>query len=355
MKTEKIVLNEERNVTLTAYLQEVEGEFGNIPKRPAMLILPGGGYTMCSDREADPVAFVYLEAGYQVFILRYSVKEHAAWPNPLDDYEQAMELIRFRSEEWKLYPDKVAVIGFSAGGHLAACAATIAKNKPDAVILGYPAVEEETVKMCLESAPEVIGRVNEHTAPCFVFATRTDTLVPVSNVTGFISALAQYGIMFESHIYAYGPHGFTVCNSAVLSPETEICSRVPQWVGDSVEWLKDVLGDFGNGQMTMRLPRCRKRINDDYESFCTIDCTMKTLMENEEAHSILEPVISVVKNKLLQEYGGAMESGEEGTAKGKSMAGMIARLTLRNVMKYAGIPEETAGQLDERLRKVKNR
>ena len=67
MKAEKIVINEERNVTLTAYLQETDGEFG-FSKRPAMLVIPGGGYAMCSDREADPVATAYLKAGYQAFI-----------------------------------------------------------------------------------------------------------------------------------------------------------------------------------------------------------------------------------------------------------------------------------------------
>ncbi|MFV0362638.1 MAG: hypothetical protein ACK5LL_06055 [Suipraeoptans sp.] len=77
MNVEKIILNEERNVSLTAYLQAVGGEFRNIEKRPAILILPGGGYRMCSDREADPVAMAYLKAGYQVFILRYSVGEDA--------------------------------------------------------------------------------------------------------------------------------------------------------------------------------------------------------------------------------------------------------------------------------------
>ena len=71
MRVEQIVLNEKRNVTLTVYLQEVGGEFRNVVKRPAMLVLPGGGYQMCSDREADPVAMPYLKAGYQVFILRY--------------------------------------------------------------------------------------------------------------------------------------------------------------------------------------------------------------------------------------------------------------------------------------------
>lgn len=95
MDVEKIVLNGERNVTLTAYTQPVEGEFNHISKRPAVLILPGGGYSMCSDREADPVAFPYLEAGYQAFILRYSVGEDSVWPNPLDDYEQAMASLPF--------------------------------------------------------------------------------------------------------------------------------------------------------------------------------------------------------------------------------------------------------------------
>ena len=128
MEKEVIVLNEARKVTLTAYLQDVEGEFGNIPKRPGILVLPGGGYQMCSDREADPVAFPYLKAGYQVFVLRYSVKKDALWPQPLEDYDAAMDLIRSRAQEWKLYPDKIAVIGFSAGGHLAGAAATMGQK-----------------------------------------------------------------------------------------------------------------------------------------------------------------------------------------------------------------------------------
>ena len=70
MKMEQILLNKARNVTLTAYLQGVGGEFPNIPRRPAMLVLPGGGYRMCSDREADPVALAYAQAGFQTFVLR---------------------------------------------------------------------------------------------------------------------------------------------------------------------------------------------------------------------------------------------------------------------------------------------
>ena len=93
---------------------------------------------MCSDREADPVALAFMKAGYQAFVLRYSTGKHRAWPNPLEDYEQAMDLIKEKAEVWHLDADRIAAIGFSAGGHLCACAATIAKNKPAAAILVYP-------------------------------------------------------------------------------------------------------------------------------------------------------------------------------------------------------------------------
>lgn len=144
MKTETIILNEQRNVSLTCYLLSVGGEFTNITKRPAVLILPGGGYQMCSEREADPIAMEYLKAGYHVFILRYSVQKYAAWSNPLEDYEQAMSFVREHGNEWNIFTDKIAVIGFLAGGHLAACAATMSKNRPDATILGYPVILKST-------------------------------------------------------------------------------------------------------------------------------------------------------------------------------------------------------------------
>ena len=246
MKTEFITLNEERKVTLTAYLQEVGGAFGYISKRPAILILPGGGYQYCSDREADPVAMPYLKAGYQVFILRYSVKEHSQWPKPLEDYEQAMELIRKNAENWKLYPDKVAVLGFSAGGHLAGCAATMAKEKPNAALLGYAVTKAEDVQMCEPQAPDVNKAVDASTCPCFVFATCNDQLVPIENSLKFLQALAEHSVTFESHIYAYGPHGFSTGDSSVQFRESEMCSRVPQWVEDSIGWLRDMFGDFGN-------------------------------------------------------------------------------------------------------------
>ena len=157
MRQEVIWLNRERNVTLTAYIQDAGGEF-QFPLRPAMLVLPGGAYAMCSDREADPVAMAYLKAGFQAFVLRYSTGDHKIWPNPLEDYEQAMELLKEKADQWYLDADRIAAVGFSAGGHLCACAATIAKNKPAAAILVYPAILKDVCDMCQPGMPQP----NEH-------------------------------------------------------------------------------------------------------------------------------------------------------------------------------------------------
>lgn len=349
MKTEQIVLNQTRNVTLTAYLQGVGGEFPNIPKRPAILVLPGGGYRMCSDREADPVALSFLQAGFQAFVLRYSVGD-ITWPMPLEDYEQAMELIRTKAEEWNLYADKVAVIGFSAGGHLAASAATIARNKPNAAILGYPVTEGPIVKACLASAPDLVDKVDVNTAPCFLFATRTDNIVPISNTLDFASALDKHGIMFETHIYAHGPHGFSVCNSSVMSPYNAICARAADWVSDSVQWLKEVLGDFGDGDLTQ--PVIGRRVNDDEEAFFSVDCTMECLMANEQARSVLAPMMASAREKMMEKYADKMteQASQEG-----SQAQMGIQMTLRAALAYGNAPKEAVDQLDQMLRRIPNK
>lgn len=344
MRTEKLVLNEKRNVTLTAYLQEVGGEFFNIVKRPAMLVLPGGGYQYCSDREADPVAMPYLKAGYQVFILRYSVKADAVWPNPLEDYEQAMELIRSKSEEWNLFADKVAVIGFSAGGHLAAAAATMAKNRPNAAILGY-AVTGADVKGCNKTAPDTICAVDSETCPCFLFATRTDNVVPIANSIKFMEALDKYGIAFESHIYSHGPHGFSTCDTSVQHKDTVISSRVPNWVADSISWLKDVFGDYGSGEMTK--PVCPAHVNGDYEPFLSVNCTFGRLMSNPDSKPILDRMMAQVKEQNGQAAEGGMEMTED-------MAEMIGRMTLSDVLSFGKVPQDIIEQLDEQLRQIPN-
>ena len=319
-------------MTLTAYTQAVGGSFSYIPKRPAILIIPGGGYQFCSDRESDPVAFAYLKAGFQAFILRYSVGEHAVWPNPLEDYEQAMDLIRSR-EDWNVYPDKVAVIGFSAGGHLAAAAATMSRNRPNAAILGY-AVASDDVRGCNPTAPDTVAAVDKNTCPCFLFATRTDEIVPVENSIKFMDALVKAGVAFESHIYSYGPHGFSTCDSSVHEMATPISARVPNWVGDSIGWLKEMLGDFGDGTMTE--PKCKPYVTGDYDETLSVDCTIGHLLKNPQARELLQDLIA-----QAEQYG-----GED--------APLLGKMTLRGLYGFIRVPQEVIDALDTQLRSIPN-
>ena len=347
MDREVIVLNKERNVTLTAYIQKVGGEFPNITKRPAVIVIPGGGYHFCSDREAEPVAFAYLKAGYHAFILRYSINEDARWPNPLSDYEQAMELIRSRAEEWNIYENKIAVVGFSAGGHLAACAATMAKSRPNAAILGYPVLMGEYVKMCLKSAPDVVSAVDKNTCPCFVFSTRTDNVVPIINSVSFLNSLTEHDISFECHIYSYGPHGYSTGDSSLLAPGTDISNRAHNWVNDSIEWLKEVFGEFGHGNMTE--PKYKNLITGDNENYLSADCTIKHLMKNDNAKDIIAPVIEQLRDKISSAFGGDQLDEKDLRTE------YIFRLKLRDVLEIAGMSQETIKRLDEQLHKIPNK
>lgn len=328
MKAQTIILNEARNVTLTVYLQECSAE-ARVPKaRPGMLVLPGGGYQYCSDREADPVAQAYLNAGYHAFILRYSVKEHNTWPNPLDDYEQAMAYIRDHAAEWGLLPEKVAVIGFSAGGHLAACAATMAKNKPNAAILGY-AVAGMDVRGCNPTAPDAIAAVDHNTCPCFVMHTRNDFVVPIDNSLRFLTELARHDVAFESHIYAYGPHGFSTCDSSI-QPLDNICDRAPDWVCDSVRWLRDIFGELTPGGMGE--PTCPLRMSGDYEAFLSINCTAHHLLQHPQGRKVL---LAALPNFPQDNP-------------------MYVKLRLQDLLRYAQIPAEQVKKLDEALQKIPN-
>ena len=117
-----------------------------VKQRPLVLVVPGGGYNHVSPREGDPVALQFAAAGYHTAVLTYSVGEGAQNYRPLRQLNEALALLRQNAEEWHILPDKIALCGFSAGGHLALSAAVLdipgetAQQRPDAVILGYPVV-----------------------------------------------------------------------------------------------------------------------------------------------------------------------------------------------------------------------
>ena len=339
MQTQEIVLSEERHVRLTAYLQEVNGEFG-FAERPAILVLPGGGYAMCSDREADPVALAYMKAGYQAFILRYTVKQYGGWPAPLDDYEQTMDLIEENAEKWHVCADKIAVVGFSAGGHLTGCAATIARHRPAAAILVYPAILQDVLDMCQPGMPSPAEHVSGDTCPCFMVATRDDKLVPIINTLAFEKALAEKNIAFESYIYSFGDHGFSTGEKFLGA---KLCVRAPRWVDDSIEWLKEVMGEFT--AKGFNDPAYPNSINGNNAPFLSATCTLNYMnQQSETVRKLLEPMYAglhahAVKNKMNEE----------------KLMTAVGEMTVQELLTTMQVPPETIAALDAALRQIPNK
>lgn len=339
MKSQEIILHDKRNVTLTAYLQEADGEFG-FSKRPAMLILPGGGYAMCSDREADPVAAAYLKAGYQAFVLRYTCTPKGKWPLPLVDYEQAMALIEENAEAWHVDADKIAVVGFSAGGHLAACAATVAEHKPAAAVLVYPAILKDICDLCQPGMPYPHEHVTSDTCPCFLVAARDDRTVDISNTLMMELALAEKGIAFESHIYSYGGHGFSTGENWINT--NSVCPRLPHWVPDSIEWLGEIMGRFTRSGFTE--PVHAGSMNGNFAPVLSVDCTLSHLRkQSAEAKAVLAPMYAAIE---------AVAKARQFSVEGLMAA--VGNNTAREIMEMVQIPSDTITEIDKALHQMIN-
>lgn len=252
--------------TLTAYI--IDGNPNEVEMRPAVLVIPGGGYSNVSYREGERIALSYNAAGFHTFILDYSVSPHRH-PLPILNAAKALEIIRENALKWNVDKDKIAVCGFSAGGHLAASISTLWNDKhifgcdedinklhrPDASILCYPVISggEHTHKGSLinltgsETSNDLWDelslekRVDENTPPAFLFHTYADNVVPVENSLLYAEALRKNDVPFEMHIYPDGTHGLSL-----VSDETywgKLCfNREYPWVKQSIEWMYLLFG-----------------------------------------------------------------------------------------------------------------
>lgn len=254
---------------LVGYLRDETIEMPAFNTRPAMLILPGGGYAYCSAREADPVAMQFLQAGYNVFTLYYtcriSEEQSALHWQPLIDAAGAVLHIRRNAQALRIDPAKIAVCGFSAGGHLAASTAILwdaepvqkalgihaEEARPNAVVLGYPVVTSGVAthggsmqNLCgedatLRSTMSLENQIRAGLPPFFIWHTVEDPAVPVQNSLLLANALNEHKVPFELHLFAHDGHGTSTCTNEVNTPN----SHNRAWVALCTDWLADTL-DF---------------------------------------------------------------------------------------------------------------
>ncbi|MCX6983906.1 MAG: alpha/beta hydrolase [Lentisphaerae bacterium] len=223
----------------------------------AVIVLPGGGYAgKMISYEGRDVCARFNKEGFHSLMLEYRVAPNR-YPAPLVDVAEAVRVVRRNAEKWKVKPDKIAVLGFSAGGHLAASACVHyclaeslvpdKKNKvsarPDAGILCYPSISSEkfgnagSFKNLLGENPSdglmkkmsLELNVHQNAPPVFLWHTANDEVVPVENSLLFAEALSLHKIPFELHVYPDGPHGMGMGGAD---------PHVATWVNLCVEWLK---------------------------------------------------------------------------------------------------------------------
>ena len=245
---------------LMLWPRKVEGDFQpflelylleKAPEAPAGLVLicPGGGYARRAKHEGEPIAKVFNELGWHAAVLQYRTAP-SVYPAPQQDALRAIRLVRAHAAKWKVKPDNIAVLGFSAGGHLAASCGTLWNGinadagdaadresaRPDAMILCYPVInvstghrgsgrrllgakepdKEKLAKLDLET------RVTADTPPAFLWHAAYDRVVPVWNSIRFAEAMWAHKRTAELHIFPRGSHGISWGAKLDKIPEVRI-------------------------------------------------------------------------------------------------------------------------------------
>ena len=248
------------------------------PTRPngtSLLVLPGGGYErIVLDKEASTLAPVLAnEEGFTLFVLRYRLpgEGHAgARDAPLADAQRGLRLIRSCAAEWRLDPHRIGVMGFSAGGHLAASLGTRfearvytevdardrVSARPDFMLLGYPVIDMIGDHVHQGSRRQLLGQypdaaalasyspqlaVDARTPPTFLLHAADDAVVPAANSLLFHDALRAASVPAELHVYAFGGHGFGV--HAIAG------SRLAEWPRIAAGWIRAQPRSNGTGQV----------------------------------------------------------------------------------------------------------
>ncbi len=236
------------------YIQDDHDRLVAHKKRPAIIICAGGAYRWLSPREKDPVALCFAAMGYHTFLIEYSTRENAKGLKPLRELAETVRIIRQRAGEWHIEPEHIAVLGFSAGGHLAASLATLwqredlglgADCRPDAMVLCYPVIttgqfrHPESVDWVTggdEKLKELLSlekQVTKHMPPTFIWHCTGDESVPVENTMLLTAAMQRAGVSYECHLFAGGAHGISMCNQEVETP----WPAASKWVELCKTWL----------------------------------------------------------------------------------------------------------------------
>jgi acetyl esterase/lipase len=273
---ETINLSDDGSVSLCTYVFDVYRRTMGIT-RPALIVCPGGGYARIGTSEGEPVAITFNQLGYNCFVLSYSLGERSAWPAPLDELSRAIALVRENADAWQVDPSRIAVVGMSAGAHLAGLMAThwddadLAERlgmpgeafRPTCCALGYaPAggpgsfaeLPQDRLRQVLgadgmgrmltDDAPEadIVANIGPTTLPMFLWHSRRDELVPCENSLRIACAMQDAGRPYELHIIDAGHHAQSVDNRICQPLDNDRDPSIEAWVPLADHWFRSQMG-----------------------------------------------------------------------------------------------------------------
>jgi acetyl esterase/lipase len=244
--TDAVRIGYVQNPTIEVYLPGKSQATGQ-----AVVICPGGGYSILAyDKEGTDIAKLLNGQGIAGIVLKYRLPKSQSNIVPhqsaLMDAQQAMKLVRANADKWNIDPDKVGVIGFSAGGHLASTLGTHFddESRPDFMALIYPVISMDTEITHMGSRKNLIGeapteelvrlysnelQVQVNTPPTFILHMMDDQVVPVENSLRFYEALRKADVPTEMHLYPAGGHGFGLAIGR---------GHLASWPDRLIEWLQ---------------------------------------------------------------------------------------------------------------------
>ena len=236
-------------------------------RRRGIIICPGGGYTHLSMREAEPVALRFAGMGFVTFVVWYHVAP-AVFPTQVQDVACAVAHVRSHAAEYHADPDALAVMGFSAGAHVACTLGVMWQDenlwqplglraeqvRPNAMVLGYPVITggvfahrgsfvnlTGSEDLAVHARYSLEEHVTDATPPTFLWHTWEDQSVPVENTLLFASALHRCGVQGEAHIYPHGCHGAGLCDETTDLDGRHLVPEAVNWPQDAARFLRDVL------------------------------------------------------------------------------------------------------------------
>lgn len=250
---------------LDAYIEESQSS------RDGILIIPGGGYyDVCESREGSPIAKAFLNSGINAFVLTYNAGNDVRFPSHLKDAALAMKYIKDNAKSLFVNPERIFVLGFSAGAHLAGTLSVMHKEaedmlgitrglaRPAATVYCYPVVSAyqpthsgsfyyltgknpEDMNDSEKDKYSIEKRVNSDTPPAFIWHTVDDQVVPVYGSLKLLNSYINAGVTVSAHIYPTGPHGMALANSVTSDKNPDWENKlVAGWFDYAVDFLKTV-------------------------------------------------------------------------------------------------------------------